>query len=112
MQIKALLDVDIVAVESDDKLSVLLELTAPSGDASRTRPPANLQIVLDRSGSMQGERLDAAKCAIESLITRLDPTDRFGVVTFDDAVEVAIPLAPLTDKDAARAVSARSSPAA
>ena len=61
------LDFDVVAVESHDTLSVLLDLTAPSGDPTRTRPPANLQIVLDRSGSMRGERLDAAKTAIDAL---------------------------------------------
>ena len=102
MDINALLDVDLVAVESEDHLSVLLELTAPGRDSGAQRPPSTLQVVLDRSGSMSGERLDAAKDALESLIARLDPTDNFGLVTFDDEVAVPIPAGPLADKQAVR----------
>ena len=67
-----------------------------------------MQVVLDRSGSMDGERLDAAKQALGALVDRLDPTDRFGVVAFDDEVQVVVPAGALHDK-AARA-SARSPP--
>ena len=102
MDINALLDVDVVAVEAEDHLSVLLELTAPGRDSGAQRPPSTLQVVLDRSGSMSGDRLDAAKDALESLIARLDPTDNFGLVTFDDEVAVPIPASPLADKRAAR----------
>ena len=102
MDINALLDVDLVAVEAEDHLSVLLELTAPGRDSGAQRPPSTLQVVLDRSGSMSDGRLDAAKDALESLIARLDPTDNFGLVTFDDDVEVPIPAGPLADKHAAR----------
>ena len=81
---------------------MLLELTAPGRDSGAQRPPSTLQVVLDRSGSMSGERLHAAKHALESLIARLDPTDNFGLVTFDDEVAVPIPAGPLADKHAAR----------
>jgi Ca-activated chloride channel homolog len=100
MHLNALLDLDIVAVEAEDEVSVLLELRAPKAPASRKRAPAALEIVLDRSGSMDGDRLEAAKGAIESLIGRLDPTDSFGLVVFDDQVQVAVPAGPLTDKAA------------
>src|SRR5512132_1038398 len=99
MDINALLDVDLVAVEAEDHLSVLLELTAPGRDSEAQRPPSTLQVVLDRSGSMADGRLEAAKDALDSLIARLDPTDNFGLVTFDEIVEVAIPAGPLADKD-------------
>src|SRR5262245_26070944 len=102
MDISAILDVDVVAVEAEDHLSVLLELAAPGRDSGAQRPPSTLQVVLDRSGSMSGERLDAAKDALESLIARLDPTDNFGLVIFDDEVAVTVPARPLADKQAAR----------
>ncbi|MDQ3434735.1 MAG: VWA domain-containing protein [Actinomycetota bacterium] len=102
MQLNTLLDLDIVAVEAEDEVSVLLELAAPQADSQRTRAPAALEIVLDRSGSMSGDRLEAAKGAIEALIDRLDPTDSFGLVVFDDEVQVAVPAGPLTDKEAVR----------
>ena len=57
MQINALLDVNVVALESDDEVTVLLDLEAPAARAEDTRPPASLQVVLDRSGSMAGAPL-------------------------------------------------------
>jgi Ca-activated chloride channel family protein len=99
MQLNAILDVDLIALEAQDQVSVLLELTAPEAPADRRRQPGTLQLVLDRSGSMQDGRLEAAKQAITALLTRLDPTDNFGLVTFDSDVEVHIPAGPLSDKD-------------
>jgi len=99
MHLNALLDLEIVAVESEDQVSVLLELAAPTAKSDEPRAPAALEVVLDRSGSMQGDRLEAAKAALESLVDRLDPTDSFGLVVFDDDVQVAVPAGPLTDKD-------------
>lgn len=51
---------------------------------------------------MSGERLKAAKGAIDALIDRLDPTDNFGLVVFDDEVHVAVPAGPLSDKEGLR----------
>ncbi len=102
MNLNAILDLDVIALESEDRISVLLELTAPEAPADRTRPPGTLQIVLDRSGSMGHGRLDAAGDAIDSLLARLDPTDNFGLVTFDSGVQVAVPAGPLTNKEAVR----------
>jgi Ca-activated chloride channel homolog len=103
MHIAAHLDVDVIAVETDDQVSVLVELTAPEAPADGDpRPPSTLEIVLDRSGSMQGDRLDGAKAALAGLIDRLDPTDNFGLVAFDDRVEVVAPAGPLTDKAAVK----------
>ncbi|HTJ40310.1 MAG TPA: VWA domain-containing protein [Dactylosporangium sp.] len=108
MHIAAHLDVDLIAVETEDQVSVMIELTAPAApDDGAEHTPRTLQVVLDRSGSMSGPRLDGAKRALGSLVARLDPRDRFGVVVFDDHVGVAVPAAPLADKPAAsRAIAA------
>jgi len=104
MKLDALLNVDVVAVETADQLSALVQLTAPSAPGSTvTRTPSTLVVVLDRSGSMRsGGRLEGAKTALLTLIDQLSPTDRFGVVTFDDAVRVDVPAGPLTDKPAVK----------
>ena len=60
MHLSALFDVDLVAVETTDELTLLVELTAPTPLTSAKRQPATLVIVLDRSGSMGGGRLEAA----------------------------------------------------
>ena len=57
MHIATSLDLDVVALEGDDEISLLVELTAPIAMADRPHPPRTLVVVLDRSGSMQGERL-------------------------------------------------------
>lgn len=61
MHVNAHLDLDVVAIEQSDEVTLMLELDAPPAPESRPRPPAAVQIVLDRSGSMSGERLGAAK---------------------------------------------------
>lgn len=62
-----------------------LEGEAPK---NRDRVPLNLSLVLDRSGSMGGEKLDAAIHAAAMLTRRLAPEDTVSVVAFDDAVDV------------------------
>lgn len=98
MHLNALLDLDVVAVETRDHISVLIDLVAPARATAAPRPPATLQVVLDRSGSMADGRLAAAAAGLRALVDRLDPTDNFGLVTFDDTVEVVVPAGPLTDR--------------
>ncbi|GAA0629073.1 hypothetical protein GCM10009547_35880 [Sporichthya brevicatena] len=105
MKLNALLDVAAVAHEAEDEVTVLVDLEAPAAPVDATRAPASLQIVLDRSGSMAGPPLAGAKAALVALIRRLEPTDNFGLVTFDDSAQVVVAAGPLTDKErAVRAV--------
>ncbi len=48
---------------------------------------------------MSGAPLEGAKKALAALVRRLDPTDNFGLVTFDDSAQVVVPAGPLTDKE-------------
>ena len=98
MKLNAILDVDLIAVEREDQISLLLELAAPETARAAARPRNTLQIVLDRSGSMADGRLEAAKLAISSLLGKLDPTDNFGLVAFDSTVDLIAPAGPLADK--------------
>jgi Ca-activated chloride channel family protein len=103
MHVNAHVDVDLVAVEQADQVTVMLELLAPERPSGAKRAPAVVQVVLDRSGSMSGERLDAARSALKALVDRLAPRDAFGLVTFDHEVDVAVPASRLTDKTAVTA---------
>ena len=95
-----------------DRAALLVEVAAPALAAPTDAAPTNLVVVLDRSGSMSGEPLDHAKRALRDVVDRLSPTDSFGLVIFDDQVEVPVPAGPVTDrasiKRAIDAVTARS----
>ncbi len=69
---------------------VLVELGAPPATRQRQRPPVNLSFVIDRSGSMSGQKLELAKQAVLEAIGRLDDRDRFSVVAYDDDVRVVV----------------------
>lgn len=70
---------------------VLVEVEAPAAPPRDERTPVNLAFVLDRSGSMAGQKIALAKRAIEEALARLQPEDRFSVVVYDDVVEVVVP---------------------
>ena len=97
MNVKALLDVDMVALEAADKVTLMLDLTAPANPAQSTRPGQAIQVVLDRSGSMEGQPLDAAKGSLLKLVSRLAPQDAFGLVAFDDSALVIVPTRTMAD---------------
>ena len=97
MHVKAHLDLDLVALEAADQLTLMLDLTAPISDKAKNRAPQAIQVVLDRSGSMSGEPLESAKGSLLKLVDRLAPQDFFGLVAFDDAALVVVPMRPIQD---------------
>ncbi|MEW5736421.1 MAG: VWA domain-containing protein [Thermodesulfobacteriota bacterium] len=86
------------------QVSYLLTLCGgnPAGERTVARQNVSLVLVLDRSGSMAGPKLDEAKKAAVHLIASLGPKDRFGLVTYDDRISVDFALAPLTEENRSR----------
>lgn len=78
-------------------LPVLLRLTAPPVPRL-ARKPLNLCLVIDRSGSMAGEKLRQTIASVKFVVERLAPTDILSVVQFDDRIRVVIPPGPVTDR--------------
>ena len=57
---------------------------------TKRKSPINLALVLDRSGSMEGSKLEKAKQAACQAIDRLSPEDVFSLVIYDNQIEVLI----------------------
>jgi Ca-activated chloride channel family protein len=68
-----------------------IQITAP---AKRTRanerPPVSVALVLDRSGSMDGKKIEMARQAVAHAITLLHEQDRLAVIVYDDQVETLL----------------------
>lgn len=69
---------------------------------SGERPPLVLGLVLDRSGSMSGDKIATAKRAALAVLERLRPRDRVALVVFDDRIDVLQRAAPATEETRAR----------
>ncbi|NLD71508.1 MAG: VWA domain-containing protein [Chloroflexi bacterium] len=77
-----------VPVTSTQQLIYLLIETKPNEVISRTRMPMNLGFVLDRSGSMKGDKIKRLKEAMSLAVGRLNPDDRVSVTIFNDSARV------------------------
>jgi Ca-activated chloride channel homolog len=68
---------------------VQVEVEARRNDEAR-RAPMNLCIVLDRSGSMEGAKLEKARQAAAMAVDKLGDDDIFSLVTYDSDTDVLI----------------------
>ncbi|MDY6862291.1 MAG: VWA domain-containing protein [Thermodesulfobacteriota bacterium] len=85
------LDRDVLLADNPQNVVVKVTLCAPEQPGNAERPPANLAIVLDRSGSMSGQKLEKAKDAAIFALRRLGPQDIFSVIVYDHNVKTIVP---------------------
>ncbi len=91
---------DKVLTGSDGQVAVALTLTAAEIKQQSRGPVqhADLVIVLDRSGSMEGQKMNDARQAVLRLIDRLTERDRLALVTYSNGVQPVFPLVPMDDE--------------
>ena len=89
---------NLVHLDEPQLIYVLLEISPRNAEEKIPAPPLNLCLVIDRSTSMQGEKMDIVKAAASELMRTLRPQDIFSVVAFSDRAEVIIPAAFQTDR--------------
>ena len=88
---------------------VLLDVT-PATDLPTSRLPLNLCLVLDRSTSMQGMRLQQVKEGTRQIVDRLNDDDALAVVVFSDRAEVILPSQKSIDKAMAKSIASTIQP--
>lgn len=88
---------NLAVIQEEQMIYVLIDIAAAKQLNSQDRLPLNLCLVLDRSTSMQGQRLDQVKAATYRLIDSLAPQDALGIVTFSDRAEAVWPSQPVGD---------------
>ncbi|MCB0210495.1 MAG: VWA domain-containing protein [Anaerolineae bacterium] len=90
-------------LDTEQAFYVLLDIM-PVTDLSTARLPINLALVIDRSTSMKGKRLQQVKEAIGRIIDNLQPEDALSLVTFSDRAQVLLPSQRDIDKAMAKSM--------
>lgn len=94
-----------------------IQIPRGAAEEEATRQPLELALVLDRSGSMQGEKMKTARQAVLAVLDQLTTRDKVAVVVFDSTIDIVQKLAPVTAelrgqiKKALQSIEARASTA-
>jgi Ca-activated chloride channel family protein len=91
MDISLTTDRSLIRANGGSNRYLVARFTAPASEQRRTRPPVNVAFVIDRSGSMAGQKIELAKHAVQTAISLLRPSDRFTIVAYDDQIDVVTP---------------------
>lgn len=100
MKTSVQLDYQAILANNAQPVHLAFQFTAPAVSGHRERPIA-FSLVLDRSGSMDGAPLEAARRAAKTVVQNLRQGDNFSLVTFDETAAVAIPMGPMLNKQQA-----------
>ena len=87
---------------SPERISIvhlLIDLEAAQKEVSEGRMPLNIGFVIDRSGSMGGEKIEYTKQAVQYAINHFTPQDIASLTVFDNEVQVLYPAKQVEYKD-------------
>jgi len=87
----------VILIDKPQLIYILTEIF-PGVAVSSTRLPLNFTLVLDRSGSMAGEKLNTMKDAVKNIIDELQPDDVISIITFETKAQVLVPAQFAIDK--------------
>lgn len=94
------LDYNVLTVEHPQKLYLMARFEASQSPSKSVRRPLNLSLVIDRSGSMAGDKIDYTRQAAQFLIQHLSINDIFSIVLYNDKVETLLAPENVSNKDA------------
>ncbi len=97
VRVEAELDRTRIWRRGDGTVQVEVSISTPTVADGDMRSPTDLVVIVDRSGSMQGEKMHYARTALAEVIRHLGPDDRFGLVAYDTRADLLIPLSYATE---------------
>jgi Ca-activated chloride channel family protein len=86
---------ELLAVESEHDVWCMLELVAPPAPPKGERRPLAVSLVIDRSGSMAGRKLEVTRACAAFLVERMASVDHLSIVAYDQEVQLLAPLTPV-----------------
>src|SRR5450432_4621154 len=100
LQLNLVPDRAVVLKNQPQEVVVKIDLSAIAEKRKAHRTPLNLAVVLDKSGSMTGAKLEKTKQAAMQLVDRLEPNDIFSLIVFSDHPQVLVSAQRVEDKAA------------
>jgi len=97
--VQVLTDKQVVSKGADCTRILEVDITAPKSAGNNIKRPLELAIVIDRSGSMRGEKLHYAKRAAAHLVDLLTAEDRAAIVMYDNEINTISPSLGISAKN-------------
>jgi len=94
------LDYDVLTMERPHQVYLMARFVGGSSPVAHKRRPLNLSLIIDRSGSMAGAKIDYTRQAARFMVENLSPLDYLSIVLYNDQVETLVEPAPVINKDA------------
>ena len=88
----------VLPVDKKTELCLKVGVTGFEMASDQKRPELNIALVIDKSGSMSGDRIKQAKEAAACAVNQMNENDIVSVVVYDSDVNVLVPATKLTDK--------------
>jgi Ca-activated chloride channel homolog len=99
MRADFVLDYDVLTVEQPHKMYLMARLISGSAPIDKRRRPLNLSLVIDRSGSMAGDKINYTKQASQILVQNLGAQDTLSIVLYNEGVETLLAPEAVQRKD-------------
>ena len=84
-------------IKQGEKSTAYVKVALTGLEMDTDRPPLNIALVIDRSGSMRGQRIQQAKEAARLAVNMLKPNDIISVIAYDNHAELLVPATKVGD---------------
>lgn len=99
MQADFILDYDVLKVGVAQKIYLMARVVSGAAVNQQQRRPLNLSLVIDKSGSMAGDKIDYTRQAAQFLVQNLGVNDTLSIVLYNDTVETLLSPEKVQRKD-------------